>query len=57
MLTGVDHHVILVGGFSDRGEVIGTFNTFDDALKYAQEHVHDHWEIVPLFRPFDRAID
>ena len=57
MLTGVDYHVILVGGFSDRGEVIGTFDTFDDALKYAQEHVHDHWEIAPLFRPFDRAID
>jgi hypothetical protein len=56
MLTGVDH-VILVGGFSDRGEVIGTFSQFDDALNYAQQYINEHWEIVPLYRPLDPAID
>lgn len=57
MLTGVEHHVILVGGFSDRGEVIGTFAEFDDALDYAQRYVNEHWEIAPMFRPFEPAGD
>lgn len=48
-------YVIVVGGFSDRGEVLGTFTDHDDALEYAQRYINDHWEIVPLYRPFDAS--
>lgn len=56
MLTGVDY-VIVVGGFSDRGEVLGTFADHDDALDYAQRYINEHWEIVPLHRPFDASMN
>lgn len=56
MLTETDY-VIVVGGFSDRGEVLGTFSNHDAALHYAQRYINEHWEIVPLYRPLDPAID